>query len=93
MASISDIMKVMLMFDSSAAWDDLKASPFLNTDVKQLTTILALSLIPSPFFDFSGSARYGFDGPVTSFLACRVRSVKKMVLMEVKGQYERQGCW
>lgn len=77
MASILDIMKVMLMFDSNAAWDDLKQSSLLNIDVKQLTTILALSLIPSPFFDFSGSARFGFDAPVTSFLACRVRSVKK----------------
>jgi hypothetical protein len=76
MAGISDIIKVVLMFDSSATWDDMNPSPLLNTDVRQLTTILALSLIPSPFFDFSGSARCGFDAPVTSFLACRVQSEK-----------------
>jgi hypothetical protein len=91
MAGISDIMKVMLMFDSSAMWDDMKSSPLWNTDVRQLTTTLALSLIPSPFFDFSGSARCGFDASVTSFLACRVRSEKIKVRVGVKGQCKTQG--
>jgi len=39
-ASISDIMKVMLMFDSSAAWDDLKPSPLLNATYNCFGTVL-----------------------------------------------------
>ena len=63
MASISNIMKVMLMFDSSAAWDNLKPSPLLNTNVKQLTTILALSLIPSLSLTFLGQRDLGSTLP------------------------------
>jgi hypothetical protein len=59
MASISDIMKVMLMFDSNATWDNLKPSPPLNTDVKQLTTILALSLFLHPSLTFLGQRDLG----------------------------------